>query len=201
MLRYARTYGSIHHPKNIAEAWQYPTGPLVDTFGIPIQNSRQTFGLEEFNFNPFFIKEKVAYVPCYGTARYYPRPVINELRLIYKISGRCHIHYASMFDVRPILNEEIIELRQIIDPVMNDIYFNEKPQLFFEDRFTQFTETIGLIQNSNIIASNHNHTPFLVNVRYSNLVVLEKPVVCELTPNNVNQWKIRVDMPGNCTNI
>ena len=56
MIRYARTYGSINHPHSIQGAWQYPTGPSADTFGVPVPDANKTFGLEEFNFNPYFLK-------------------------------------------------------------------------------------------------------------------------------------------------
>jgi hypothetical protein len=201
MIRYARTYGSINYPNAIQQAWLYPSGPLADTFGVPVSDANKTFGLEEFNFNPHFLKEKIAYVPCYATARSFPRPNLKELRLIYKTSGRCHVHYATMHDVTPILNAHIDSIRDWIEPMMHEIYFNHHSQSFFGDDFQNFVKIIDHMKGSNLIGSNHNHTPFLVNVRYSKLEVLEKPVVCELTPNNVNQWKIQVDMPGNCTNI
>jgi hypothetical protein len=201
MIRCARTYGSKNYPDNLNEAWQYPTGPSTDTFGVPVQELNKTFGLEEFNFNPFFLKEKIAYVPCYATARSFPRPNLKELRLIYKTSGRCHVHYATMHDVTPILNDGINTIRAWIEPMMNQIYFNQHSKAFFADDFQHFEKIINRMKASNLIASNHNHSPFLVNVYYSELEILDEPIFCELNPSNVNQWKIRVDIPGNCNNM
>jgi hypothetical protein len=201
MIRYARTYGSINHPNATQEAWHYPTGPTSDTFGVPVPDTNKTFGLEEFNFNPHFLKAKIAYVPCYATARSFPRPSLKELRLIYKTSGRCHVHYATMHDVIPILNDGINTIRAWIEPMMNEIYFNQHSQAFFADDFQHFEKVINRMKASNLIASNHNHSPFLVNVHYSELEILDEQIFCELNSSNVNQWKIRVDIPGNCNNM
>lgn len=198
MIRYARTYGSKNHPNAIQEAWQYPTGPNPDTFGVPVPKAMKTYGLEEFNFNPHLRKEKIAYVPCYATGIRYPRPNLNELRLIYKTSGRCHVHYATLFNVESILDKDIKSLRNWIDPFMEEIYFNQHSQAFFGDDYDHFVKIINRMKASNLIASNHNHSPFLVNVRYSELEILEKPITVELNPNNVNQWKIQVNITGNC---
>lgn len=123
MIRYARTYGSRLFPEKTEEAWQFPTGPSADIFGVSVPEANKTFGLEEFNFNSRFLDSKIAYIPCYATARTYPRQNnIKELRLILKTSGRCHIHYATMFDVNPILNDEINALRSSIDKWMKSIF-------------------------------------------------------------------------------
>lgn len=198
MIRYARTYGSRLFPRNISDAWQFPTDPAPDNFGVPVPESNITFGLEEFNFNPYFLKEKIAYIPCFATFRTYPRPNLKELKLIYKTAGRCHMHYATLYHVTPILNENINSHRNWINPMMNEIYLNKKSQDFFGDDFEQFAKIINQMKNSNIIASNHNHSPFLINVRYQEIEILKKGIPCEVNPNNVNQWKINVDSPGNC---
>ena len=165
---------------------------------MPVPDANKTFGLEEFNFNPYFLKERIAYIPCFATARTYPRPNLKELRLIYKIDGRCHIHYATLYNVTSILNENISSHRNWIDPMMNEIYFNKNSQEFFGDDFEQFAKIINQMKDSNVIASNHNHSPFLINVRYQEIEILKKGIPCEVNPNNVNQWKINVDSPGNC---
>jgi hypothetical protein len=201
MLRYARTYGSENYPQNMDEAWQYTTGPIQDTFGVPVPELNKTFGLEEFNFNPFFLKEKIAYVPCYATAKYYPRPHLKELKLIFKTAGRCHLHYATLYDVTSIVDAEIPVLRNQIQPLMNEIYFKPETQAFFGDDFENYRKILDRMKDSNVIASNHDHTPFLVNVRYKELEILKTPIPCELNPKNVNQWKIEAEIPGNCSII
>ena len=102
MIRYARTYGSRLYPQNIEQAWQFPTGPELDTFGVQVPEEMKTFGLEEFNFNSVLQGLKLAYVPCYGTDRFYPRPFVDELRLMYLESRNprgSYMHYATLFNV------------------------------------------------------------------------------------------------------
>jgi hypothetical protein len=197
MIRYARTYGSQNYPQNVIEAWQYPTGPIQDTFGVPVLKLNSTFGLEEFNFNPFFLEEKMAYVPCYATAKYYPRPPLKELKLIFKTSGRCHLHYATLYEVTSILNKQISSLRNQIEPKIDEIYFRQETQQFFGNDFENFVQIINRMKDSSFIASNHNHTPFLVNARYEKIEILKSPIPCELNPKNVNQWKINAEISGN----
>ena len=200
MIRYARTYGSKLFPEKTEEAWQFPTGPSADIFGVKVPDANKTFGLEEFNFNNKLRELKLAYVPCYATARTYPRQNnVKELKLIFKTSGRCHLHYATMFDVNPIMNKEIKELRNLIDKWMNEIYFQQKSQEFFGIDFEEFKNIINRMKGSELIAENHNNSPFLVNVRYKKLEILKTPIICELNPRNANQWKIQVDIPGNCS--
>jgi hypothetical protein len=197
MIRFARTYGSTFYPEEINKAWIYPTGPLADTFGVPVSN--KTFGLEEFNFNPHYLKSKIAYVPCYATERCYPRPSnVKELRLIYKTVGRCHVHYATLYNVQPILDNEISNFRNQIDPLMNEIYFGNNSRDFFESGFDEFGRIIDTMRNSLVIAANHIHSPFLVNVRYDELLLHENHILVDVNPSNVNQWKINVQIPGNC---
>jgi len=199
MIRYARTYGSMLYSENFNDAWQFPTGPFADTFGVPVPESGKTFGIEEFNLNPFLLKEKIAYVPCFATAKYYPRNSLKELKLIFKTQGRCQLHYATLHDVTPILNTEIEIIRNIIQPLMQEIYFSQKSLDFFGEDYENFIKIITRMKDSNVIASNHNYTPFLVNLRYKELEILKNPIICELSPNNVNQWKIEAAIPGNCS--
>lgn len=63
MPHHARTYGSTIYLTDRHNAWKYPTGPVLDNFGVPIE--RQNFGLEEFNFNDTLLDLKLAYVPCF----------------------------------------------------------------------------------------------------------------------------------------
>ena len=199
MIRYARTYCSKLFPEKTEESWQFPTGPSADIFGVPVPEANKTFGLEEFNFNPRFLDTKIAYIPCYAKARTYPRQNnIKELRLILKTSGRCHLHYATLYDVNPILNEEIDSLRSLINQWMNEIYFQQKAQEFFSNDFEVFKNIINRMKDSDVIAENHNHSPFLVNVRYKKLEILKNPIICDVYEGFVSEWKKNVRIPGNC---
>lgn len=192
MIRYARTYGSRLLPEKTEESWHFPTGPFTDTFGVPVPDVNKTFGLEEFNFNKTLLDFKLAYVPCYGNTRFYPRPTINELNLIYKIAGREHFHYAILHNVTPILDEEICDVRKLFEPHLNEIYFNSKTQEFFNDDFENFRNQIHFMFNQNSIAANQINASFLVNLRYEELTILKEPVSLDVYPGRVGQWKVNV---------
>lgn len=192
MIRYARTYGSVNYPDKNNEAWQFPIGPFADTFGVPVPNNKKTFGLEEFNFNTILRELKIAYVPCYGNARSFPRPNIDELNLISKIAGRDHFHYATLQNVSPITDEEICEIRKLLDSHIHDIYFNSSTQDFFQNDFSRFQDQIYFMFNQNRIAANQNNASFLVNLRYEELTILKKPIKLDVYPGHVGQWKVNV---------
>jgi hypothetical protein len=192
MIRFARTYGAKNYPQNTNEAWQFPTGPFADTFGVPVQNNKKTFGLEEFNFIALLRELKIAYVPCYGNARYFPRPFVKELHLIFKTEGRNHIHYATLHNVTPIADEEIYEMRKLLEPHINEIYFNKSSQDFFQNDFSNFQDQIQFMFNQNRIAANQINASFLVNLRYEELTILKKPIKLDAYPGYVGQWKINV---------
>jgi len=198
MTRYARTYGSTHHPNNIDIAWKYPTGPALDNFGVPVPSANRTFGLEEFNFNDFYRKEKIAYIPCYGTQRTYPRPSIDELRLLYKINRRCFIHYATLYGVVSFTDNDIQNLRQLISPRLNEIYFRQETQTFFGADYNEFQEIINRMCSSNLIADNQENSSFLINVKYKRIDILKKPVQCRINANFASQWFINAEYPSNC---
>ncbi len=198
MTRYARTYGSIHHPNNSQEALKYPTGPVNDIFGVPVPHQERTFGLEEFNFHPLFLKEKIAYVPCFGSANTFPRPSVEELKLIYRVNANCYVHYATLSNVDSFTNDDIPNLRQLINPQMNQIYFRQESQAFFGADFPAFQKIIENMYASNFIANNQNNASFLINVRYKKIEILEKPVSCKLNSHFAGNWYINVQYPSTC---
>jgi hypothetical protein len=192
MIRYARTYGSRLYKDNFADAWQFPTGPVADIFGVPVTISNKTFGLEEFNFSKILRDLKLAYVPCYGNARFFLRPFIKELHLIFKTEGRNHIHYATLHNVTPIKDEEICEIRKLLQSHIHEIYFNASAQEFFQNDFSQFQDQIQFMYNQNRIAANQINASFLVNLRYEELTILKEPVTLDVYPGYVGQWKVNV---------
>jgi hypothetical protein len=191
MIRYARTYGSKLFPEKPEEAWQFPTGPVADIFGVPVTISNKTFGLEEFNFSKILRDLKLAYVPCYGNARF-PRPFINELHLIFKTEGRNHIHYATLHNVTPITDEEICEIRKLLQSHIHEIYFNASAQELFQNDFSRFQDQIQFMSNQNRIAANQINASFLVNLRYEELTILKDPINLDVSPGRVGQWKVNV---------
>ena len=134
----------------------------------------------------------MAYVPCFGNARFYPRPTIKELNLIYKITGRDHFHYATMHNVTPILDKEICDVRKLLKPNLNEIYFNRDAHDFFKNDFENFQNQIHFMFNQNSIAANQINASFLGNLRYEELTILKEPVNLDVYPGRVGQWKVNV---------
>jgi hypothetical protein len=179
MPHYARTYGSTIHEVDPLNAWKFPTGPIFDTFGVPIAN--QTFGLEEFNFNSILVNKQYAYIPCFGTHRTYPRAFVNELRLIYRVNGIQnfnYLHYATLFNVESMLNEDIPEIRIALQPYFNAVYLSQECENFFGLNYAEYQNHIQNMFNANFIANNENNNSFVVNVRYESLEILDNPVPC-----------------------
>lgn len=189
MPHYARTYGSVAH-ENYQSTREFATGPLLDKFGIPI--NRKTFGLEEFNFNPFYLKQKIAFVPCYGTSRFYMRRHIDELRLVYKEAPRRYKHYATLYNVTSFADNDIPHLRRLIQPQIKQIYYRQESLDFWGEDFGLFQNAITNAFNSDIIANNHNNSSFLVNLKYEKLKILKPHIPCDLGGNRASQWYINV---------
>jgi len=199
MTIYTRTYGSVVHLNNPNLAWQYPTQPLLDKFGIPI--NKLTFGLEEFNFNPFLVENKMAYIPSFGTFRTYPRSPIKELRLMYRIQSAqrfCYVHYATLHNVIAFLDNDIPYLHNLLTPQIPLIYFRPESHQFFGQDFPLFEQKINDLNNSQFIASNHLNSSFLVNAKYEKLEVLSKSVKCNLRASFASNLYKDVIYPCNC---
>ncbi len=197
-MLFARTYGSVINESDPQNAWKYPTGPLLDRFGVPI--GKQTFGLEEFNFSDFYLKQKWAYIPCYGSKKSYPRPFVSELRLMYRIPGvtsYCYKHYATLHNVKSLTNEESRGIRNNIAPQLDQIYFTNESQLFFGNNYAEFQSTIQSMLKSDLIANNTNNRSFLVNVEYEKIEILENPIICRCSGSYASNWYRNVDI--NCT--
>ena len=196
MSHHARTYGSTIHEIDPHNAWKFPTGPMLDTFGVPIAN--QTFGLEEFNFNSILVNKQFAYIPCYGTHRTYPRPFVKELRLIYRVNNIenfNYLHYATLFNVRSLVNEDIPEIRRVLAPDFNTIYLSPECQDFFGINYAEYQIRIQHMFNANLIADNENNSSFVVNVRYESLEILDNPVPCVMNANFASNWFENVIYP------
>ncbi len=192
MARFARTYGSINHPGYPENSWRYPTAPPLDTFGVPIPERNITFGLEEFNFNPFYLKHKIGYVPCYGTRRFFPRPKVDELKLLYRLEDNAYCHYATLYNVKPLLDNDIPQLRILIEHEIEQIYFRDESQNLFGNDYNNFRDQIIRMFNQPVIAANENNISFLVNVKYESILILEKSNRCHLDSHYAAQWKRNV---------
>ncbi len=197
MRRFARTYGSANYPDNFITSWKYPTSPIMDNFGVFVPNANKTFGLEEFNFNDLLINEKIAYVPCYGTGRFYPRPAVEELRLVYKLNNNYFMHYATLFKVKALIDNDIPNFRKILKPYLNHIYYSKETQNYFGSDFQRFQNIINSMYGSNLISANNNSSSFLVNVSYDKIEILNKPISCKLNSNYAAQWYNNLEYPSN----
>lgn len=195
MPHFVRTYGTSLPQPNWNLAWQFPTAPPLDVFGVQVPNQLLTFGLEEFNFNPFLLKEKIAYVPCYGTSRFYPRPFVPELRLIFKVNNSCYCHYATLYNIYSLENNDIPAYVTLLQPQLANIYFRQESIRFFGADFAAFEGIIQNMYQSPIIADNDNNTSFLVNVKYERMEILDNPVYCRPSIHYASQWYINVEYP------
>lgn len=197
MPHHARTYGSTIHLTDRHNAWKYPTGPVLDNFGVPIE--RQKFGLEEFNFNDTLLDLKLAYVPCFGTANTYSRPDVKELRLLYRVENNGvynYVHYATLFGVQSLLNEDIYQVREVLTPNFESIYLRKECADFFGDNYPIYEKKIREMLNSNLIAANDDNNSFLVNVKYDKLEYLDKPKAVIMNSNFAANWYLNVIYPG-----
>ena len=188
MTKLARTYGSTMHLININEAWKFPTSPLIDNFGIIIPFQNKSFGLEEFNFTSFYINKKVAYIPCFGSYHFFPRPYVDELMLIYRVEDNKFCNYATMYKVRQIIDNEIDSYREVINPQIDNIYFSNETKLFFNNDIENFKIKINNMLNASSIANNNVYNSFLVNVEYNEINILETPKYLTLNSFYASQW-------------
>jgi len=199
MIKFSRTYGSSIYKTDSKNAWKFPTGPLLDNFGVPIGN--QTFGLEEFNFSDFYLQQKWAYIPCYGSARVYPRPFINELRLMFRIPSEekfCYLHYATLFNVSSFVSGDIPQLRANILPMLNEIYFTPMANDFFGKNYHQYIKQINQMTHSNFIANNEDNNSFLVNTKYESIEILKNPIECKMRSNFASNWYKKIEYNCSC---
>jgi hypothetical protein len=193
MIVYARTYGSRNHPGCMDQSWKFPTNPEQDIFGVRISNNI-TFGLEEFNFNEILQEQKLAYVPCYGTEQFRPRPQVCQLRLLYKIEnmGTRYCHYATLYNVTQLYDSEITPIQKLIDNKFDDIYLGKESNELFGNQFDAYEKQITRMYNSRTIANNQDRSSFIVNLRYEQLEILKNPLYCNLRSHYASQWKRNV---------
>jgi len=197
MPHHARTYGLGIYITDRQNAWKYPTGPVLDNFGVPVES--QNFGLEEFNYNDTLLDLKLAYVPCFGTSKSYSRPDIKELRLLYRVENNGvynYVHYATLFGVQSLLNEDIHQVREVLTPNFESIYLRQECADFFGDNYPIYEKKIREMLNSNLIAANDDNNSFLVNVKYDKLEYLDKPNAVKMNSHFASNWYLKVIYPG-----
>jgi hypothetical protein len=147
----------------------------ISTFGISIRlrGDLKHLGLEEFNFcktlRDFkFNNYHLAYIPCYSTCL---RPNLDKLDLFFSAGNSIAIHYATLFDVEQLTDEEISELRDSLlaagfpNFVENSPDFQNNYQNLFEPALAIWKNNFN---QDNILARGHNPR-FVLNVKYKSI--------------------------------
>lgn len=165
----AKTYQSINN-------WSAPQS--LSTFGIPISLRRNIkyLGLEEFNFSEKlteinFESKNLAYIPCFSETI---RPYLTKLDLFYSAGNNVTFHYATLFGVQQIENDEaqIIQIREKLNQD-NFLQWVENNQEFINN----YAELFGLaievyrqnFRSNQVIAEGHENR-FVFNVLYDKVI-------------------------------
>lgn len=171
----AKTYQSTNN-------WRAPQS--LSTFGIPIIGNSITkyLGLEEFNFSQKvtgieFENKKLAYIPSFIEK---VRPYQSELELFYSAGNNVTMHYATLFGVQQIENNEdrIEEIRNrlnhenFISWVENNQEFNDNYGGLFDSALVEYR---NFFESKRVIANGHENR-FVFNVLYEK-VVLHNPEI------------------------
>ena len=164
----AKTYRSTNN-------WTAPQS--LSTFGIPIIGNRNSkfLGLEEFNFSQKvtgieFENKKLAYIPCFSET---VRPYLSELELFYSAGNNTTLHYATLYNVQQISDNQIIDIRKklnqegFIEWVENNQEFRENYNVFFAPALREFTK---FYEESNGIIANGHEVRFVFNVLYDKVI-------------------------------
>ena len=175
----AKTYYSTN-------GWTSPQS--LSNFGIPIigTNEIMYLGLEEFNFTPLLLKNKLAFIPAFSKLR---TGLIDELSLFYSNRG-CTFHYATMYKVSQIQsNPQVINsirqnrLAELPTIVESNLQFQQKYGNLFQPAFQIWKQ----YYNSNNIIANGILPRFVVNVEYEKFVI--KNPITQVPWNNLKRAK------------
>ena len=150
----------------------------MSTFGIPIGEKRDIkyLGLEEFNFSKKltginFENKKLAYIPCFSEK---VRPQLSEIDLFYSAGNNVTIHYATLYGVEQIENNEkrIIEIREKLI-LENYLQWVESKQEFRDNYGEHFLSAFQVYKQNfnvdNVIAKGHNKR-FVFNLLYDKVI-------------------------------
>ena len=163
----AKTYQSTNN-------WRAPQS--LSTFGIPIIGNRMTkyLGLEEFNFSLKvtgieFENKKLAYIPCFSEK---VRPYQSELELFYSAGNNVTMHYATLYGVQQISDNQIIDIRRKLNQE-DFMEWVENNQEFNDNYGGLFDSTLGEYRNffksKRVIAKGHEDR-FVFNVLYDKVI-------------------------------
>lgn len=163
----AKTYQSTNN-------WRAPQS--LSTFGIPIIGNRMTkyLGLEEFNFSLKvtgieFENKKLAYIPCFSEK---VRPYQSELELFYSAGNNVTMHYATLYGVQQISDNQIIDIRRKLNQedfmewVENNQEFNDNYGGLFDSALGEYR---NFFESKRVIANGHEDR-FVFNVLYDKVI-------------------------------
>jgi hypothetical protein len=150
----------------------------LSTFGIPIGEKRNIkyLGLEEFNFSQKvteieFENKKLAYIPSFSEK---VRPYQSELELFYSAGNNVTMHYATLYGVQQIENDEnsIIEIREKLNQenFTQWVENNQEFQNNYSELFGSALEVYKYNFQSNVIIAEGHDNRFVFNVLYEKVI-------------------------------
>jgi hypothetical protein len=103
-----------------------------------------------------------------------------------------------MFNVTSLINIDIPQLRAVILPVINEIYFTPKVYNFFGKDYEQYVKQIRQMSQSNFIANNEDNNSFLVSSMYEYIDILKTPIKCKMRSNFASNWYENIEYNCSC---
>jgi hypothetical protein len=167
--------------------WINPT--KNDNIGIFVNQpgNNYYFGLEEWLFNPEFIKRNIGYLDCYRIHNY---RLEDKVLLVTKNPDEdCYYHVATISKVVSIRQNQIASIRADLGPDFLEMVNNHFTQPPFNDpRNIINHEYFNNWNSNNIIAPAPNG--FIANIKYESFKILDKAVNLTALDKNINDRKI-----------
>lgn len=172
--------------KTFTSANNFIAPESISNFGIPVTNQHETksLGLEEFNFCPIlqnytYHNNHVAFIPCFSMNR--GNIFIEELKLFYLQAPNLTIHYATLFGVSQIQENQIPNIR--LDLIENGFHNHVHNSIVFQNNYgLLFNPAIQIWENcfnSNVIFADGSDVRFILNTFYQEI---------QFHQNNVVNW-------------
>ena len=163
----AKTYKSTNN---------FTTPQSLSDFGIEVSNGKETkyLGLEEFNFCQTLLhfkfqkKKHVAYIPCFSSKI---QSNVDKLELFYLESKGVTYHYATLYGVEQINNNQVSQIRKdLLDAGLVNLVENSQDfYLNYGDLFNTALKIWKHYFRSNTIVANRGIDRFVVNVFYDKI--------------------------------
>lgn len=167
--------------------WISPT--KSDNIGIFVNQpgNNYYFGLEEWLFNPEFIKRNIGYLDCYRRKCFQ-----TEKKVLIVTKNRidnCYYHVATLFEVSSINQLQINTIRaslgnaflQVVENNFNAAPINDARNINNHEYFNNW--------NSNNIIANAPDG-FIANISYKSYKILDKPMNLTVLDPGINNHSI-----------